>query len=418
MFINRSDKAVYIEAIKLFLVSGGASLLFSKLWGVSDRSEGNALFQLVSLLIYGHAAYVVALRNTKLGVSLLIRSFPLVFLISVCFVSVAWSVEPFPSFRRSVALVLSFIYCLYLISEYDSDQILSIVFYSLLLIGVLGILAVGIPGWGIGTEKLAHENAVRGLTGHKNEFGRYMGVATLVTIMYFKSYKNLYFLASISFFFGALVLSQSKTPLAVLLTVCILIPGVRLIVEGRFFKGSQVVLSATLRWIIVLSFLIVAVTVTFATIEFVVVALGKDLTFSGRTSIWQYALEIGKERMLLGAGYRTFWTDTLTWDFRLYNPYWESDGIIGNGHNGFIDVYLETGLLGFGAYLAFLISYIYRCVRSKGSSGRNEIVAFSLLVFYLLYSITEQVTLEQSELLWMLLMVFYILIGQRNSYAK
>ena len=41
-----------------------------------------------------------------------------------------------------------------------------------------------------------------------------------------------------------------------------------------------------------------------------IVAMGRDDTFSGRTSLWEGAIAVAKaHHPILGAGYRAFWTD-------------------------------------------------------------------------------------------------------------
>ena len=75
-------------------------------------------------------------------------------------------------------------------------------------------------------------------------------------------------------------------------------------------------------------------------------AVGRDLTFTGRTTIWTHAIDAGMQHSMLGAGYRAFWTPEGA--SYVYARIW---AVIGNGHNGYLDVWLELGFIGLGLFL-------------------------------------------------------------------
>jgi len=117
--------------------------------------------------------------------------------------------------------------------------------------------------------------------------------------------------------------------------------------------------------------------------ESVVTMLGRDLTLTGRTDIWDAVL---KEPInpLLGTGYQSFWIGQRAekyWERWIFHP--------NQSHNGYIETYLNTGLLGLALLCILLIT--------SGRNLRDELLAntrgatfrFSLFIVFIIYNWTE-----------------------------
>lgn len=408
------NASCFIIAFCFFLVSGGAVLIYSKLWGVSGRSGGNALFQLVSISIYGWALVKLLTVYRYKAIAIVSRSLPLFVLIVLCIVSTLWSVEPFTTFRRSMALFLTYCFCLYLVARYDARELLFIAFLVCVFIAFFGSIAVVIPGWGIDGLNYTYSNAVRGLAGHKNDFGRYMAIGILLCwyLFYSREISRILFIGVTFIFSILLLLSESKTPLAVLVLVIFLSPLANMYVMGKFNIRDMKHYSVKFRILVFAVVTPIIISLILYMLSYILEILGKDVTLTGRTYIWEYALDFGERHKWLGSGYRSFWVD----GWGTYT-FWGTDRTIRNGHSGFIDVYLEMGYLGFAAFVFFIVSYFRFCMLPSmliNSTISVRVYSLLLLVFYLCYSVTEQMTLKQSELMWMLLMVFYMLISKKR----
>lgn len=105
----------------------------------------------------------------------------------------------------------------------------------------------------------------------------------------------------------------------------------------------------------------------------------KNYLFSNRDLIWKGALSIALNKPLLGHGVGTFKQTYPLWDQL-------NDKGVGNWHNQFIQVYLETGVIGLFIYL-LLIFYIYRTWRIMHSVKNEE--DYSLIVNSLMVGITS-----------------------------
>jgi exopolysaccharide production protein ExoQ len=124
-------------------------------------------------------------------------------------------------------------------------------------------------------------------------------------------------------------------------------------------------------------------------------AAGRDATFTGRTGLWETVLQ-EPINPLVGVGYANFWLgERLT---RFWAMYPTSPPI--QSHNGFIEVYLNLGLIG----LCLIVGVLWRGLRMARSrvaasfalrmaTTYNErlLGTFGLAygVAYLLYNVTE-----------------------------
>lgn len=78
--------------------------------------------------------------------------------------------------------------------------------------------------------------------------------------------------------------------------------------------------------------------------------VGRGETLTGRTDIWAYLLPYAMNSILLGHGYGGFWTDALR------------EATSSHAHNGYLDIVLNLGLVGF---LLFGIFFLTSCLRAR-----------------------------------------------------
>jgi O-antigen ligase len=137
-------------------------------------------------------------------------------------------------------------------------------------------------------------------------------------------------------------------------------------------------------------------------------AVGRDATLTDRTKIWSLLLSM-KISPLLGTGYESFWLGPrLQW-------FWRNAGLghINEAHNGFLEVYLNMGIIGLSLLGWFLIaSYRTICRRSKpfSSCGSLSLALWTTLLFY---SITE--VSFRSGLMWLTFLLGAIAVPERAS---
>jgi O-antigen ligase len=116
--------------------------------------------------------------------------------------------------------------------------------------------------------------------------------------------------------------------------------------------------------------------------DFVARSLGRDPSLTGRTEIWKNLL-LFDSSWLLGAGYETFWLGD-----RLSQIWWRI-GFITQAHNGYLEVYLNLGIVGLLIILGLLISSYRTICRSLTQSAALAPLALASWTLALFYNITE-----------------------------
>jgi O-antigen ligase len=107
-------------------------------------------------------------------------------------------------------------------------------------------------------------------------------------------------------------------------------------------------------------------------------ALGRDPTLTGRTNIWSAVLST-HTNPLLGTGYESFWLGP-----RLLRV-WALAGGVNEAHNGYLEVYLNLGIVGLLLLAGFLISSyrtICRGLRAFSSQASLPLALWTILLFY------------------------------------
>jgi O-antigen ligase len=260
-----------------------------------------------------------------------------------CVVSVAASWEPALAARRlAFALIVISISGMALLVPKNLRQFGDLMAAAALI--VLGVCYLGVlflPQLSIhqATDFLEPEHAGswRGVFPHKNEAG-----ATMVLFIFI----GLYVARMRSLALGGLIVmlsaiflafSQSKTAIGVL--------PLAFILSAVIGRTRSPALGVALVVAMLLAFNLFSVgTVLFAPVRVLVQSVMPDATFTGRTEIWELALNAVAQRPLTGYGYSTFWGtpevvygfgDTVTWA-----------NAASDAHNAYLNLAVTIGIPG------------------------------------------------------------------------
>jgi O-antigen ligase len=411
---------ILLGTFRTILLSGGA-----------ERTEGSALFQAISGAIYLSGIAVVLARGMPAwALTVLQRSWPMILLTVLPLLSVIWSQSPETSLRRAIALLLSSAFAIYIVIRFDPRTILNILVVAFAIFATVGVLAAAIPGVGI-TPGGAYAGAWRGLAGQKNVFARSLALA--VAILPAAAFVGLVSrrktaLAVSVVALGLLILAKSAT--ALVAAVAGLTIGAMLYVAlGARVFGRRLRPELGITFLVVTA-VVIAMVVTygwFAILE----ALGRDPTLTGRTKLWDWAIAINGDRAWLGSGFRAFWIGANTkYFFEVFawnqNPDGtRSDNFAGpeHAHSGYVDTYLELGMVGVAALAMMVLSAVVILWRAfRHGDPKVGFIFAVILSFLLVYATTERSILQHSEDLWFLVMLFYLLtvketVLDRNQMA-
>ncbi len=302
-------------------------------------------------------------------------------------------------------MVLTTTYAYYLVVRYSPRELMQLTAWALLLGAVLSFVLVVLYPTASIHQGPPLGGSWLGSFGHKNRLGRMMALAVVIFVLFLSEEggKSRWFnwagLLMCGFMLG---MAQSRTAWVTTAVLLMFIPML------RFLRGGRVPMSLRVGSLLILGFAIVM-----AVTQFLVIwleAMGRDLTFTGRTTIWGYAIIAGMDHSMLGAGYRAFWTPEGA--SYVYARIW---AVIGNGHNGYLDVWLELGFVGLGLFLVTFFTGMGRAYRRLLSNHDTAGLFYMLVMIYsLIYSLTEKFLLEQSELTWVLIMITLIYLTPRR----
>jgi exopolysaccharide production protein ExoQ len=186
-----------------------------------------------------------------------------------------------------------------------------------------------------------------------------------------------------------LLLTGSKTGLLVLLILLALIPLYR----AMRFKDTVLIPLGVSLVLVVGS----VSTMLLGNWEAILVGLGRDPSLSGRTELWQEALEMIGERPWLGYGFRAFWQPegaaTIIWKSLGYEP--------PHAHNGYLNVALDLGWVGLGLFFGSLLISYWRSIQYlRFARGAIALLPVMYVTFMFMYNHTESTIVEHNSIFW------------------
>ena len=370
-------------------------------YSVEGAVQGRAHMQLIGGAIYLLSAGLF-LRFKRRVVYDLIQSPITLALVGYVAASVFWSAEPALSLRRAIGLTGTTLFAAYLAFRFSPYEVLRLLTVTYTILVVVTFLLLGLPdlGWSRGGT------VAIGGWGHKNNLGRGMVLATLTFWMFSKTEVTsrtrwgLYGLMA-----GAvllLVLAQSgSATLTIVMTFGVFLP--------LFFVLSRVFRRASLAYVVALC--LVAIVGTIAAnlaYEIVLNLLGKDPTLTNRTVIWSDLSELARSRFWFGHGFGGFWESSATKEFH------ENWPTVGHSHNGFMDAWLELGVVGVGLLIAAVSISLQKTANAffltRAPSGLF-FICVSLIM--LTYNTVGRVYPEHNSLYWVLFI--YVLLNPAFS---
>jgi O-antigen ligase len=125
--------------------------------------------------------------------------------------------------------------------------------------------------------------------------------------------------------------------------------------------------------------------------------LGRNMTFTDRTYIWEDLLTL-HTNPFFGVGYDSFWLgQRLDFFLQKYN--------VDHAHNGFLAIYLELGAVGLLLFLGFLLSSFWKARASLLVDFDYGRLRMTLLFVFIFYNMTEVATKVTTLLFFVLLLV-------------
>lgn len=300
---------------------------------------------------------------------------------------------------EAIKLYINFIgacsyFVLFFCISYKENVLKTLKGYCNLLI-ISNILALTIlPGVGfMGTDP--KELVLSGIHLSRSTMIVYMNFCIFIYAYYLKEFKLtdvkklriwiMIFLATL-----IVILSKSSTGI---ITVVLFLP---LLFFNRFKKLGKVLLTIS----IAIGVALPLIKFTSSFLNNIIHGLfGKNLTFSGRTYIWQYALDKLIANPIVGSGFNS---SMYLFQNKVVPIY---ERVAAHAHNGFLEVYMQLGAIGVIIIVLLLIFTFKQACRLK---YKESIVIKSYLIVFIIFNFMEPYFIGNISVITLWLPIIYI----------
>jgi len=330
-------------------------------------------------------------RNWQVGV--------FVFLVLI---SAFWSIGSAATLFRALELFFATLIAAYIGLRYDSAKLMEILFWFGAILLILSIaIIVAAPKTGTMYWPPFY-GAWRGIYWHRNHLA---SITALINIVYFCraiiaverrdkiGYLDLFFyLLSLAVIFFA----GSASGYVLFIFLHFLVFCIWLWLKLHHHLQAQ-------HYFVILGIFSAGSILILSNLEFVFGLFHRSSTLTGRVGLWNYLLkDVVSQRLWWGHGFGAAWTlDSFREEVRKHVG-WASQPLIGD--NGFLDILLHVGAVGFLIFLAILIMTSVRAFR-YGVSRQSLVAFFPLLIMFYAFvtNITFSLFAETEVFVWLLI---------------
>jgi O-antigen ligase len=371
------------------------------------EAAGSVLRQISYLLTF---AILLTCAVMKRGIRAA-NAVPVIFalLLVWCATTALWATEPAVSFRRAILEIVVVLSMLLGVDAVGPERSLKLFAYVLMTILVVNWISIPLVTQAIHQPGDVEPEIVgdwRGMFFHKNIAGAVCAVSVMVFLYYaITERKWLLYGTLTAAALGFLVMTRSKSSLG-LLPIALAAAGIYRLAWRRDIDRVIVTLVAGL--------LTIGLAVLFfANYDFLVRIFSDPQEFTGRTEIWWGEIAFIRDHPLMGSGFGTF-ADTGTLSpIHEYVGGWVDQAA--QGHNGYLELAVTTGLIGFVLAMTALILLPLRIFWARGDMEPwLKSMLFGFFVFFVLHNVMESDLLASDGVVWVAFLLMYaVLRGAR-----
>ena len=381
---------IFVAAV-LFVSTGAVFPLLREGSGViTNPMHGNTAMQVLWLAVY-LVTILLIVKHRRRVFEVAFKDKLILLLVGLAVSSVLWSGAPEVTLRRSIALVGTTVFGVYLAARYSARELLILLAWVLGLIAVMSLgAALALPAHSISFDHV--DSNWRGIFENKNTLGSIMAISTALWVAIFFNFKWGRAIAPVFMALSVFLLiqSNSKTALVMLAMFLLLLP--LYLVLGRVRVGLfHIVLLFLSAAALALLFL--------SNLDAIMALLGRDLSLTGRTVLWLKCWEMIKQNSLLGYGYNAFW---LSWEGPSAYIWQELTWKPPHAHNGYLDLWLQLGLGGLALMATSLLANIIKIYNNLRINKLTNLFPFLFVPLIIVYNVPESEFLVRNSVFWIL----------------
>jgi exopolysaccharide production protein ExoQ len=365
--------------------------------------------QLISAMILG-VTLLIMLPRVKSIVALSHEDKVFSSMALLALASCLWSQLPKSSLIYSLLLILNTIFGFYLCRRYDHEELQKIVrMIGWICFTFSILLALFFPSYGV-DQSGSSEGGWRGMFPGKNPCAEM--TVFLLSVAFFSPAATVLsrVLRIIYILLGTLIIVMSKSVTGYLLLGVLLVYVCGFWLISRFRRTDKIVISLIFGAVILA--IVVLGSVYFRELTYL---LGKDPTLTGRSNIWAAVMTSVMKRPILGYGYMAFWRGL---QGESGNVSLASHWIVPHAHNGFLEVWLQLGIVGL-ALIGWSLSRAFKdmctCLIAKTPSYVSWYGC--IVVLMMLYAVDEPPFLRFG-LIWILYIIACVGLVERATQIR
>jgi O-antigen ligase len=384
-FRGRLSAAMWIPFLWLLIQGSRPVTAWLGIGGTSDVG-GNPIEALIAFILFFAAFLILQRRRFPWG-SLPYLNVAFFLLLAYLALSVLWSPYPFVAFKRWFKEFGNVLIALVILTEKDpAESLKSICVRCAYILFPLSVVLVKYyPNFGRGYSSGGFP-MVTGVTPQKNSLGLICAVFALALVWdILDAHRHRTSQASwtrllpqwLALAIGLWLLgaSESKTSLLAFLVGLAIFLGPHL----RVIRRAPVAFARG--WVIIVPVLLILAAVNTVIFAPALEAVGRDTTFTERTDIWQAVLA-EPVNPIVGTGFFSFWLE--------YGDAVRAAGIPQReGHNGYLEMYLDGGIIGCALLGIFLLTTCWRLAAAFSPKSAETRVIFAFAIMSLITNFAE-----------------------------
>ncbi len=350
--------------------------------------EGSPADRMILIMLIILSSLILYIRRGRLLELIRQNSWIFIFF-TYMLISIMWTEYPFIAIKRWIrALGTIMIFCIIFTENNPLKKTIDILKLACFIVLPLSLFYVlFVPS--IGQTVSADDGAVywSGITNHKNMLGQWATLGVLISCWQLLTGNKNKVTGSVNIIMlimSLVLLVGSKSTTSIFITFIGL--SVFLIFYIIKYIGRSGYLSVPVFLITGLLFVLMfqQLFLDKPVIASILKMAGKDITFTGRSGLWDYALDVGSQKIVFGHGYATFWISKWGDDIR---------SVLGwdmyTSHNGFIDVFLQFGIIGTFLNIVFILIVIRAIINVYHYNFQYGILWISFFFVTLISNFTE-----------------------------
>lgn len=384
-------RAVWLPFLWVFISGSRFPSQWMAMFGVNlgggSADDGSPFDALTLGMLVVAGVYVLRQRQIQFGEFFRNNRWVTIYL-AYCLVAIVWSDIPLVAFKRWIKLFGSPVMALIILTEPDPLEaftcLMKCLAYTWMPLSIL--FTRYFPQWGRSFDIWVGSPMNIGVTVHKNSLGCDAFILGLFFVWHFFrvrrwepgiARRNETLLCALFMFLTGWVLhmAHSSTSMGSLLLGSLLLA----VVNFRLVRLERIG-----AYVLVVAILAILGETLFGIHSMIISAFGRDATLTGRTEVWETLLN-WDINPVLGVGFESFWQQSRVHEIAVANP----GVVINESHNGYLETYINIGILGVIFLLLMLLATYRKASLSLAGDFGFGAFRFAYLFAFIIYNWTE-----------------------------